>query len=137
MASSVDVRVLLADDIGVMRSALRALLSSFGFTAIDEVSNGEDALKKFALVRYDLVMLDIDMPKKSGMEVLQEIRKANSNVYVIMVSAHSSVGNVKEAVSQGVNAFVVKPYSAKKIEAALAKFARERDFSMDKDAFNV
>jgi YesN/AraC family two-component response regulator len=129
-------KILIADDIGMMRSTLRALLAGHGLKNIEEAVNGEDALKRFTVTRHSLIMLDIDMPKMSGMEVLNEIRKHDRDTYIVMVSAHSSVDNVKQAMAQGVNAFVVKPYSAKKIEAVLQKFAKDRNISL-KEMGNV
>jgi len=129
-------KILIADDIGMMRSTLRALLAGYGLKNIEEAVNGEDALKLFTVTRHSLIMLDIDMPKMSGMEVLNEIRKHDHDTYIVMVSAHSSVDNVKQAMAQGVNAFVVKPYSAKKIEAVLQKFAKDRNISL-KEMGNV
>jgi len=124
------LKILIADDVGMMRSTLRALLADHGLNNVEEAVNGEDALKRFTVTRHSLIMLDIDMPKMSGMEVLYEIRKHDRDTYIVMVSAHSSVDNVKQAMAQGVNAFVVKPYSAKKIEAVLQKFAKDRNISL-------
>ena len=136
MANS-KITTLIADDVGMMRSTLRALLAEYGLDNIEEAINGEDALRRFTVTRHSLIMLDIDMPKMSGMEVLNEIRKHDRDTYIVMVSAHSSVDNVKQAMAQGVNAFVVKPYSAKKIAAVLHKFAKDRNIVLDKEISNV
>jgi two-component system chemotaxis response regulator CheY len=71
------------------------------------------------------VFLDIELPDGDGKELIAEINKINEKINVVMVSAHSTVDNVKDAIERGAKGFVVKPFSPKKIAAMLKKFYPE------------
>ena len=81
----------------------------------DAARNGEEALRKYVLSSHDLVFLDINMPRKSGLECLQELRAIDPEAFVVIVSGHSSIDNVRAASALGVNGFLVKPYSSQKV----------------------
>ena len=102
-----EIKILIADDIAVMRGILKKLLREFDYENVDEASNGEEAIQKFRLKKYHMVMLDINMPIKDGVTVLKEIRAIDPKVFVVMVSADSSADNIKTALSFGVNGFLV------------------------------
>jgi len=126
MPAAKDIKVLLADDIAAMRGILRKALRPYGLTNIEEASNGEDAVGKYKLHDHDLVMLDINMPIKNGIEALKEIKAINPETFVVMVTADSTVDNLKTALDSGVNGFVVKPYSTAKIDGIIQKFNQHR-----------
>jgi len=129
MPAAKDIKVLLADDIAAMRGILRKALRPYGLTNIEEASNGEDAVGKYKLHDHDLVMLDINMPIKNGIETLKEIKAINPGTFVVMVTADSTVDNLKTALDSGVNGFVVKPYSTAKIDGIIQKFNQHRRHS--------
>lgn len=126
MPAAQDIKVLLADDIAEMRSILKMGLRPYGLTNVEEAGNGEDALEKFNLHNHDLVMLDINMPLKTGIEVLQEIKAISPDTFVVMVSADSTAENLKNALASGVNGFLVKPYSTAKIDGIIKKLNQHR-----------
>jgi two-component system, chemotaxis family, chemotaxis protein CheY len=117
-----DVKILIADDIAVMRGILKNVLREYYYENVEEASNGVEALQKFRLNKFDLVMLDINMPIKDGVTVLKEIREIDPVVFIVMISADSSAENIKSALALGVNGFVVKPFSAAKINGIMQKF---------------
>ena len=116
------INILIVDDIPVMRSLLKKILRESGYGNVTEAANGEIALEKFKLQTYSMVMLDINMPIKDGVTVLKEIREIDPDVFVVMVSADSTVDNIKSTLALGVNGFIVKPYSAAKISGIIQKF---------------
>jgi two-component system chemotaxis response regulator CheY len=126
MPSPQDIKILLADDIAEMRGLLKNVLRPYGLTNVDEATNGEDALEKFKLHRYPVVMLDINMPIKSGIEALQEIKAMSPETFVVIVSADSTTENLKNALASGVNGFIVKPYSAAKVDGIIKKLNQHR-----------
>lgn len=79
-------KVLLAEDERALRTIVNAYLSSNGFD-IDTVSNGEEAIDAVNRKVYDIVVLDIMMPKRNGIEVCQEIRKKEMNKKIILKKA--------------------------------------------------
>lgn len=116
------INILIVDDIPVMRSLLKKILRESGYGNVTEAANGEIALEKFKLQTYSMVLLDINMPIKDGVTVLKEIREIDPDVFVVMVSADSTVDNIKSTLALGVNGFIVKPYSAAKISGIIQKF---------------
>jgi len=106
-------RILLAEDYGSMRNLLSGALRRLGFANIVAVANGEDAISAFEAGEFDIVMLDIEMPKFDGLHVAQAIRRLEENVFIAMLSNHSSKEIVSKAMEIGVNDFLVKPFSTK------------------------
>ena len=97
--------ILVVDDEASIRRTLREILEYEDF-AVDEAVDGEEALEKIRENRYDLVLLDIKMPKKDGMEVLSEI---GTDVPVVMISGHGTIETAVEATKLGAFDFVEKP----------------------------
>jgi two-component system chemotaxis response regulator CheY len=102
--------VLVVDDDSIMREMLKIILEdSDEYRVVGEASNGQDAVKKCETLNPDLVLLDINMPKMDGLQALDEIRKANPAMMVLMVSANATMDKVSEAIQKGAAGFVVKP----------------------------
>lgn len=116
------VRVLIADDEPLMQDLLVSALKSFGAREFETAANGAEAVRKFMLGGHTMVFLDIDMPEKDGLQCLTEIREFDSNVFVSMVTGHSSADNVITAQQAGVNGFLVKPYSKSKVDQLVQNY---------------
>ena len=97
--------ILVVDDEASIRRTLREILEYEDFT-VEEAVDGEEAIEKIRENRYDLVLLDIKMPKKDGMEVLTEI---GTDVPVVMISGHGTIETAVEATKLGAFDFVEKP----------------------------
>jgi DNA-binding response OmpR family regulator len=113
--SQVDHKVLVVDDNQDVRDLVVHFLSSDGFQVFS-ASNGEEALAILKSNPINLVLLDVMMPGKSGLEVLTEIRtgsnKAIREVPVMMITAMSSTDDIDAALALGANSYVVKPFRA-------------------------
>lgn len=120
--SSYPTKVLVADDVALMRDLLRSVLRSLGHDNVIEASNGADALRLYRRERPAITFLDIKMPGRDGLEVLETIRQEAPAAFVAIVSAEGTVENLQKAIGQGASAFVVKPYRGKSIQDALEKF---------------
>lgn len=133
-ASSLDKEtiILVADDSNIAAKLLTKTLRNLGFRAITTVMDGEQALHTFNLLHPHLVFLDIDMPQVNGLDVLRRMREIDPNAFaadfrytfIVMVSAHSTITNIKEAVASGANGFIVKPYTPQKIGEMIEKFRK-------------
>ena len=99
--------VLIADDEPAIRRTLREILEFEGY-AVEEAADGDEAFDK-ARDGVDLVLLDIKMPKRDGMEVLQALHDAESAVPVVMISGHGTVETAVEATQLGAVDFLEKP----------------------------
>ncbi len=104
------VKILIVDDSRFMRRVLRGILQKEGYSDIIEAGSGEEAIDKVRLEKPDLVMLDIIMEGKDGIETLQEIKKEFPETKVIMVSAVGQDAIIKKALDLGAEDYVVKPF---------------------------
>ena len=106
-------RILIADDEPAIRRALRDILE-FEDYEVDEAVDGDEALQKASAGGYDLLLLDIKMPKRDGMEVLAALGAQNGDagappLPVIMISGHGTVETAVEATRLGAADFIEKP----------------------------
>ena len=109
------LRIMVVDDALFMRNMLKDIFTRAGFEIVAEADNGEKALAMYQQTRPDLVTMDIVMPKKSGIEALQEIMVSDPNARVVMVSALGQDSLVIEAVDAGAKDFIVKPFKEAKV----------------------
>ena len=119
------LKTLIADDDPEMRDLLKEILVDLGCHIDAEVDNGRDAINKIVLIQPDLAFIDIEMPIQSGLDVLEEIKGKAPQTYSIIVSGHSTISNVKTALTLGAKGFVVKPYDSDKIKQILEKYYSE------------
>lgn len=120
--STMGLKVLVADDSGVMRKIIIRSLNSCGVTEIVEAGDGAEALAKMAGQNIDLVLTDWNMPNKSGLELVQELRALGSAVPIIMVTTEAEVGRVKEAIQAGINDYLAKPFDNDVLRQKIEKF---------------
>lgn len=109
------LRVMVVDDALFMRNMLKDIFVRAGYEVVAEAENGEVALELYLETRPDLVTMDIVMPKKSGIEALQEIMASDPDAFVVMVSALGQDSLVLEAVESGAKDFIVKPFKEEKV----------------------
>jgi DNA-binding NtrC family response regulator len=102
-------RILVVDDQEDLRTVLSNELSSEGYD-IETASDGDEAIASVQKSRFDLVLLDIKMPKVDGFEVLRFIKKNSPAVKVIMLTGFADLKNAIESKKLGAEDFVSKPY---------------------------
>ncbi len=117
------VKALIADDSGVMRKIIVRAANSAGITDIIEAVDGADALEKFSQSQFDVVLTDWNMPNKSGLEVIQEIRGQGSKVPIIMVTTEGEKSNVLQAIQAGVTDYLTKPFEASALAEKMEKLS--------------
>lgn len=100
--------ILVVDDERSIRRTLREILEYEGYT-VDEAVDGDEALEKLRAGRYDLVLLDIKMPRRDGMEVLRMLAAEQPEVPVVMISGHGTIETAVEATRLGAFDFIEKP----------------------------
>jgi len=119
------VNVLIVDDQQSMRGICKYILGQLGFTTILEAKNGRDALGKLEQSRVDLIISDWNMDDIDGLTLLRIIRKhpKTKAMPFIMATGRSDKEQVQEAISAGVNNYIIKPFDAmtmkKRIEAVI------------------
>ena len=112
-------RILVVDDAQFMRHLLKKLLTEAGFEIAGEAADGEEAVAKYEELRPDLVTMDVVMPALDGLGALARIRDLDPDAKVIMVSAVDQRESLLEAVRSGATDYVVKPFDAKRVAAAV------------------
>ena len=117
------IRVLIVDDAGFIRIALRNVLEKNGFEVAGEAENGLVAVKKYIEIRPDIVTMDITMPEMDGLSALKAIRQVDPNAKIIMLSAMGQQVMVKEAIMSGAKTFIVKPFKDEQLVDTLNKVA--------------
>ncbi len=111
-----------------MRTLLADLLRHEGCKVIARAENGVEAFEFYEQKKPDMIFLDINMPEESGIDVLKRIRQeaGDKETFICMVSADAYPATVKEAVTQGVSGFVVKPLSQSRIHDVVENFYKAR-----------
>ena len=107
-------KMLCVDDNEQLRINLAQQFINEDFD-VDTASDGDSALEKIKNNHYDIVLLDLKMPKMDGMTVLKEMKKINKNPYVIMLTAVNDVPTALECVKLGAKDYVSKPYDPEEL----------------------
>ena len=113
-------RILVADDEEGIRELLREQLAASGYTT-DEATDGAEAIDKLEHGTYELAILDINMPKKSGLEVLKHIRDRQLKMGVIMLTGRLGFSVGSESMLLGADEYITKPFDLEYLELAIKK----------------
>jgi DNA-binding NtrC family response regulator len=121
------ITVLIVDDNDEQRSILSDLLTGYGYS-IDEAPSGEEAIEKAALSEFDIVLLDLVMPKMSGMDVLSEIRKTSPQTKIIIMTGFATVEGAVEAIKKGASDYIAKPFNSNTLNVIIRRIQEEKKF---------
>ena len=114
------IKVMLADDHVLMREGIRQLLEFDGtISVIAEANNGVEGMEQLLSVHPDILLLDINMPVMNGIEVLQEIKKKNISVKVLVLTVHNEVEYLLKAVDIGVDGYIMKDAESAELKNAI------------------
>ncbi|MBE5895906.1 MAG: response regulator [Lachnospiraceae bacterium] len=114
-------KILIVDDAAFMRMMIKDILTKNGYEVAGEAENGVVAVSKYAELKPDLVLMDITMPEKDGIQALKDIKAADAGAKVIMCSAMGQQAMVIEAIQSGARDFIVKPFQVDRVLEAVKK----------------
>lgn len=114
------IKIMIADDHSMIREGLRSLLELEGeIEVIAEAENGEDCLEKLKTYKPDVLLLDIDMPKKNGLQVLQVFKEQSVIQKVLVLTVHNQVEYLMGAMDLGVNGYILKDSESRELKKAI------------------
>ncbi len=120
MVEQETIKVILADDHAVVRSGIKQFLESSGdIQVLDEADDGHTALTLVQKHNPDVVVLDIQMPKATGIEVTRELRRLESKVGILILTAYDDDPYINAVLQAGANGFVLKTASPEEIIKAV------------------
>lgn len=126
MSPNGKIKILVVDDDHNMRELLKSLLRREGYNVVGDAGDGNAALTQCESLDPDVVCLDINMPRLDGLQTLEAIRGGFPQVKVVMVTGNATGDAVREAIDKGACGFIVKPFNAAKIIAALERCIQRR-----------
>jgi len=114
------IKVMIADDHSLVREGIKQLLELDGdIEVIAESGDGIDCLKKLKKYNPDVLLLDINMPIKNGIEVLKTLKENKSDVKVLMLTLHNEVEYLIKAVDNGVDGYIMKDAKSAELKRAI------------------
>lgn len=114
------IKIMIADDHHMIREGLKQLLEIDGdIKVISEASDGVECLDLLNHIRPDVLLLDINMPDKNGLEVLEEIRKKKMNIKVLVLTIHNEVEYLLRAVEIGIEGYILKDSESSVLRKAI------------------
>jgi DNA-binding NarL/FixJ family response regulator len=127
--SDVGLRIVIADDHEVVRQGVRGVLDGEdGFQVVGEAQDGDAAIALVADVQPDVLVLDVNMPGKSGLDVTRELRAAGVSVRILILSMHDEPEYVLQAVRSGADGYVLKDVSPAELRDAVQAVYEGREY---------
>jgi len=121
------IRVLIADDHVLVREGLRALLASGpDIAVIEEVGNGQEAVRRAETLTPDVVIMDVAMPVLNGIEAAAILQRTCPAIRIVMLSMHSSSEHVYRALDAGAAGYLLKESAGAEVAAAVGNARRPR-----------
>ena len=113
------LKLMIVDDSNIIRSKITRTLSQHNMEVVATASNGEEAISLFAKTTPDVVTMDLTMPRMDGLECIRALRKLNSNVHILVVSALADKATAVQALKEGAQGFLCKPFSEADLTEAM------------------
>lgn len=123
------MKIMIAEDQFQLLNIMKERLEKEGYI-VDAVSNGEDAIDYLDHTTYDCVILDIMMPKRSGHEVLNWMRRSKIETPVLFLTAKDSVSDRVEGLNMGADDYLIKPFAYEELIARIKTLTKRRQTSI-------
>ena len=119
------MRILIAEDEKTLNATLKKRLEEQSYS-VDACLDGQEALDYLDSAEYDVVLLDIMMPKKSGLEVLRALRKKGRQTPVLLLTAKDSIEDRVDGLDAGADDYLVKPFAFEELMARIRVMLRKK-----------
>jgi two-component system, NarL family, invasion response regulator UvrY len=123
------IRILITDDHPIVRQGIRQILEDDEkIILIDEASNGKELLEKMMNQEYEVILLDISLPGRSGLDMISQIRKIQHNAAILILSIHSEELYALKALKYGASGYITKSSATGELLAAIHKVANGKKY---------
>ncbi len=118
------ISIVIADDHAIVREGLKRIVSSAeGLEVVGEAANGIEALQRVRELQFDVLMLDLSMPGRSGMELIKMIRAEKPRLRILVLSMHQEMQYAVRAIKSGASGYLTKESAPAQLEQAIRKIA--------------
>jgi DNA-binding NarL/FixJ family response regulator len=118
------IRIVIADDHAIVREGLKRIVSSAeGMEVIGEAANGIEALQRVRELEFDVLMLDLSMPGRSGMELIKMVKADKPRLRILVLSMHQEMQYAVRAIKSGASGYLTKESAPAQLEQAIRKIA--------------
>ncbi|OHE58079.1 MAG: DNA-binding response regulator [Thermodesulfovibrio sp. RBG_19FT_COMBO_42_12] len=123
------IKILIADDHAIVREGLKQIISETpDMAVVAEASNGEDVLEKVSANKYDVILLDISMPGRSGLDILRQLKIEKPKLPIMMLSVHPEEQYAVRALRAGASGYLTKESAPDELIAAIRKISQGRKY---------
>lgn len=113
-------KIMIADDHILIREGIKQLLEFDGsINVVAEAGDGNECLDKLESIHPDVLLLDVNMPNKNGIETLKELKAKKSSVKVLILTVHNEVEYLLKAIELGVDGYILKDSGSKELKQAI------------------
>ncbi|MBR1865865.1 MAG: response regulator [Lachnospiraceae bacterium] len=114
-------KILIVDDSRTSRKILKGILEGAGYEIVGEATNGQEGYEKYGELKPDMITMDVTMPVLDGIEALKKIKADYPEAKVVMVTAAGQKTKMVEAVQNGADEFVSKPFDPEQLKSIIEK----------------
>ena len=119
------LKLMIVDDSNIIRSKITRTLSQHHMEVVATASNGEEAISLFAINKPDVVTMDLTMPRMDGLECIRALHKLNPDAHILVVSALADKTTAIQALKEGAQGFLCKPFSEGDLTEAMDELLGE------------
>jgi len=124
------ISILVVDDELILRESLRGWLKRDGFQ-VEIAADGPEALAKNAENRFDIMLIDVKMPEMDGLTLLKKIKETDSDIAVVMMTAHGAIQDAVEAMKLGAYDYLLKPFELEELSLTIEKLLQIQTLAME------
>jgi len=118
------IRIVMADDHAIVREGLKRIVSSIeGMEVIGEAGNGTEVMQRVRELAFDVLVLDLSMPGRSGMELIKLVRAERPQLRILVLSMHQELQYAVRAIKNGASGYLTKESAPAQLEQAIRKVA--------------
>ena len=124
------IKIIVVDDEPSIRESLKGWLQQDGYQ-VETAAGGPEALAKNAANRFDIMLIDVKMPEMDGLTLLQKIKEIDSDIAIVMMTAHGAIRDAVEAIKLGAYDYLLKPFELEELSFTIEKLVQMQTLAME------